>query len=59
MFLGVGLTLVSVASLAVLARTCFIIMVTDHGASIERLSRLLEGVTGAALIIIAIKAFWS
>jgi nickel/cobalt exporter len=59
MFLGVGLTLVSVAGLAVLARMWFMTMVTDHGASIERLSGLLEGLTGATLIIFATKAFWS
>jgi nickel/cobalt transporter (NicO) family protein len=55
MFLGVGLTLAAVAGSVVLARTWFVTTVANHGASIERLSRVLEGLTGAMLAIIGIK----
>ncbi|MBJ6127850.1 ABC transporter permease [Microvirga splendida] len=58
MFLGVGLTLAAVAGAVVLARTWFVAMMADHGASLERLSRVLEGLMGAMLIAIAIKEFW-
>jgi hypothetical protein len=33
-------------------------VVASHGASIERLSRLLEGLTGVMLVAIGIKEFW-
>jgi nickel/cobalt exporter len=58
MFLGVGLTLAAVAALVVLARGWFMRKVADHGASIERLSRWLEGLTGVALVAIGIREFW-
>jgi nickel/cobalt transporter (NicO) family protein len=58
MFLGVGLTLAGVAGMVVLARTWFVAVVANHGASIERLSRLLEGLTGVMLVAIGIKEFW-
>jgi hypothetical protein len=47
-----------VAGLVVLARTWFVTMAANHGASIARLSRVLEGLTGAMLAVIGIKEFW-
>jgi nickel/cobalt transporter (NicO) family protein len=58
MFVGVGLTLAAVAALVVMARSWFVHMVANHGSSIERLSRWLEGLTGAMLVGIGIKEFW-
>jgi nickel/cobalt transporter (NicO) family protein len=58
MFLGVGLTLAAVAALVVLARGWFMRKVADHGASIERLSRWLEGLTGVALVAIGVRELW-
>ncbi|WP_245435430.1 ABC transporter permease [Microvirga calopogonii] len=58
MFLGVGLTLAAVAALVVLARGWFMRKVADHGASIERLSQWLEGLTGVALVAIGIREIW-
>lgn len=59
MFLGVGLTLAVVAGLVILARTWFVIMVANYGVSMQRMSRLLEGLTGAMLVTISIKVLWS
>lgn len=58
MFLGVSLTLAAVAGLVILARTWFVTIVARHGASIGRVSRMLEGLTGAMLVVIGIKEFW-
>jgi nickel/cobalt exporter len=58
MFLGVGLTLAAVAALVILVRNRFVDVVASHGASIERLSRWLEGLTGVALVAIGIKELW-
>jgi nickel/cobalt transporter (NicO) family protein len=58
MFLGVGLTLAVVAGLVILARTWFVAVVARHGASIGRVSRLLEGLTGAMLVVIGITELW-
>src|SRR5215218_4378310 len=55
---GVGATLATVAALVVLARSWFVRTVANHGASIERLTRWLEGLTGAALVAIGVKEFW-
>jgi nickel/cobalt exporter len=52
MMLGVGLTLTVVAILVITARARFAALVAGHGGSIERLSRLLEGMTGAILLLI-------
>jgi nickel/cobalt transporter (NicO) family protein len=57
MFLGVGLTLAAVAGLVILARTWCVTVVARHGASIGRVSRMLEGLTGAMLVVIGIRAF--
>lgn len=58
MVLGVGLTLAVVAGLVILARTWVVSLMASHGASLERLSRLLEGLTGAMLVAIGIKELW-
>jgi len=58
MVLGVGLTLAVVAGLVVLARSWFVAIVANHGASIERVSRWLEGLTGAMLVAIGINELW-
>ena len=58
MFLGVGLTLAVVAGLVVLARTWLVTVVASRGASLERLSRVLEGITGATLVAIGIRELW-
>ena len=52
MMLGVGLTLTAVAILVITARARLAALVAGHGGSIERLSRLLEGMTGAILLLI-------
>jgi nickel/cobalt exporter len=58
MVLGVGLPLAVVAGLVVLARDWVVTVMASHGASLERLSRLLEGLTGALLVAIGIMEFW-
>jgi nickel/cobalt exporter len=58
MFFGVGLTLAVVAGLVILARTWFVTVVASRGASLERLSRVLEGLTGAMLVAIGIRELW-
>jgi nickel/cobalt exporter len=58
MFVGVGLTLAAVTALIILCRDWFVSVVTGHGPSIQRMSRLLEGLTGAALLAIGIRELW-
>jgi nickel/cobalt transporter (NicO) family protein len=58
MMTGVGLTLAAVAALVILSRDWFVGVVTTHGASMQRMSRWLEGLTGAALVAIGIKELW-
>jgi threonine/homoserine/homoserine lactone efflux protein len=48
--LGVGLTLAAVALLTVLARAWVTAMAARHGASVDRLARALDGLSGALLI---------
>lgn len=50
MALGVGLTLALVALLTVLARAWVAAAAERHGASVERLGRLLDGLAGALLL---------
>ena len=52
MMLGVGATLCLVAALTVLAREWVIGFTSRHGGSVERASRVLEAVTGVALVVI-------
>jgi len=56
MMVGVGLTLVAVATLTILARGWLIGLTTRHGASFERLSRSLDGLAGTLLLIIGVLA---
>ena len=58
MFLGVGLTLAAVALLTVLARNCVVRLTTRYGASIDNLARILDGVAGSLLIVIALRELW-
>ena len=53
MTLGVGFTLVAVALLATFARVQLVTIVARHGASIEKASRVLDGVAGCILVFIA------
>jgi len=52
MMLGVGATLFLVAALTVLAREWVIGFSSRHGGSVERASRVLEAITGVALVVI-------
>lgn len=54
MMLGVGLTLVSVAAVTVLARDQALALIGRHGASIDRVSRVLDLLTGFALIAVGL-----
>ena len=58
MMLGVGLTLTAVAGLVIVARNWAMNLVANHGASLELVSRLLEGMTGMVLIVVAIREVW-
>jgi ABC-type nickel/cobalt efflux system permease component RcnA len=58
MLLGVGLTLAAVAALVILARTWLVAVATNHGASMQRMSRLMEGLTGVTLVSVGIKELW-
>jgi ABC-type nickel/cobalt efflux system permease component RcnA len=58
LLLGVGLTLAAVAALVILARTWLIAVAAHHGASMRRMSRLMEGLTGVMLVTIGIKELW-
>jgi hypothetical protein len=49
-------TLSAVALPTVVARDGLVHLVTRHGTSLERLSRVLDGVTGALLVLIGVHA---
>jgi nickel/cobalt transporter (NicO) family protein len=53
MMLGVGLTLTLVALVSVLGRDLVTALLTRHGASIDRVGRVIEGAAGAAMIAVA------
>jgi ABC-type nickel/cobalt efflux system permease component RcnA len=55
MMLGVGLTLSAVALVTVAARDWVVTATERHGASVEDLSRVLDGVAGALLPAIGIR----
>src|SRR5215212_7232398 len=55
MMLGVGLTLGGVAALTVLARDRVVTFVARHGGSVDKASRVLEALTGAALLAIGVR----
>ena len=50
MFIGITLTLIIVALVAVLAREAVVYYLDRHGASITKLSRALDGVSGLLLL---------
>jgi hypothetical protein len=56
---GVALTLYVVALLTIFAREWCVRSWTRHGASLAHLSRLLEGATGVALLLIGLAPFVS
>jgi len=49
---GVGFTLASVAALTMLLRDRLVDLLFRRGASIERLGRLIEGLSGLLLVVI-------
>jgi len=55
MMLGVGLTLGGIAALTVVARERVVAFVARHGGSVEKASRALEALTGAALLAIGVR----
>ena len=57
MVLGVGLTLVVVATFTVLARERMLSIFGRHGASVEHISRTLDFATGGLLLVIGALAF--
>jgi nickel/cobalt transporter (NicO) family protein len=56
MMIGIALTLAAVAAVTVVARAWLVDVIVRRGASIDRLSRILDGVSGALLIVIALVA---
>jgi ABC-type nickel/cobalt efflux system permease component RcnA len=56
--LGVGLPLATVAALVILCRDGFVSVETEHTPSMQRMSRILERLTGAMLVAVGIKEFW-
>jgi len=58
MMTGVLATLAAVALLTVFMRDRLIDLTTRHGASIQRLTRLLDAAAGALLIILALRELW-
>lgn len=59
MMAGIALTLSGVALLTVLARDWMVAFADRRGASIDKIARVLEGATGAVLIAIGVRSFWS
>jgi nickel/cobalt transporter (NicO) family protein len=55
MMAGVGTTLCVIAGLTVLAREWVVAFIGRNGGSVERASRLLEAVTGVALVVIGVR----
>jgi nickel/cobalt transporter (NicO) family protein len=55
MMAGVGATLALVATATVLARQWIVCFIESHGRSIDSLSRLLEALTGVALVAIGLR----
>ena len=54
MMMGVGATLCSVALLTVFCRDALLRVIAAHGRSLERFTRLLDGLTGALLLALGI-----
>jgi len=55
MLLGVSLVLAGVAGMSVLARDGVVALTARYGASVERLSRTLDGLAGALLLTIGVQ----
>jgi len=58
MALGVGLTLCAVAMVTVLARDFVARLTARHGASLQTLGRVLDGVAGVLIIVLAGHELW-
>jgi len=58
MMLGIGLTLSGIALLTILARDAVVGLMARHGASLERLTRVLDGLGGLLLIAFAAREIW-
>lgn len=58
MMTGVGLTLAAVAALVIVGRDWFVGIVAGYGASMHRMARILEGVTGAVFITVCLNEVW-
>jgi nickel/cobalt exporter len=58
MMIGVGLTLSGIALLTILARDAVVGLMARHGASLERLARVLDGLGGLLLIVFATREIW-
>jgi nickel/cobalt transporter (NicO) family protein len=58
MMLGVALTLSGIALLTILARDAVVGLMARHGASLERLARILDGLGGVLLIVFAAREIW-
>ena len=54
MMLGVLVTLATVALLTIVMRDWVIGIIARHGASMARLTRLLDGISGALLIALSL-----
>jgi nickel/cobalt transporter (NicO) family protein len=54
MFLGIAVTLSGVALTVVLAREAVVYFLSRHGSSIAKLSRTLDGLSGALLLLIGL-----
>ena len=59
MMLGVLLTLATVALLTIFLRDRTIAFTTRHGAAMHKLTRALDAVSGALLIMLSLVTFWS
>ena len=59
MMLGVLATLAGVALLTVLARDWVVRLMTQYGASIDKLARFLDVLAGGFVIILAMRELWS
>jgi ABC-type nickel/cobalt efflux system permease component RcnA len=58
MMLGILTTLATVALLTVLMRDRLVAFTTRHGASMQKLTRLLDGAAGALLIVLSLRELW-
>lgn len=59
MMLGVLFTLTLVALLTVFVRDRLVEFTTRHGASLQKLTRVLDAVSGLLLIVLSVGTHWS